>query len=123
MNRLFRNAARIVVSVLTASASAQQAGSTSHENGLIGEWRGAAVQSSVNTQLALSLFNDGSYVRRIAMVNEFAWTSEPHLLNIAEVIHKGNDVQYGRAMAVRMSVTATSLTTRYGNDSIVLYRL
>jgi len=123
MNRFLTHSAAIIVLLLAASASGQEAAGVDHDAGLIGEWRGAAVKSSLNTQLALSLFRDGSYVRRMVIVTEFAWTAEPHILNIAQVTRKGTDIEYGQAMAVRMTVTATSLTTRFGNDSIVLYRL
>lgn len=123
MSRLLRSAATIVVSIAAASASGQDAAVAAHDGGIMGEWRGAMGQSSPTSQLALSMFRDGSYVRRVVTVTEFAWTSEPHLLNFAEVTRKGNDLQYGRAMAVRMTVNAISLTTIYGNDSIVLYRL
>jgi hypothetical protein len=93
------------------------------DNRLDGEWRGFAAKSSLNTQLALSLFNDGSYVRRMVIVTEFAWTAEPNILNIAPVIRRRNDLDYGQAMSMAMRITESSLMTRFGKDSIILYRL
>jgi len=123
MNHLLTLAASTIVLISSASAQESAATASVRDNHLDGEWRGAAVQSSLNTQLALSLFSDGSYVRRMVITTEFAWTAEPNVLNIASITRKGADVVYGQAMTVRMSVTPVSLTTRYGSDSIVLYRL
>ncbi|HUQ48480.1 MAG TPA: hypothetical protein VM053_09585 [Gemmatimonadaceae bacterium] len=123
MNRLLTLAVSTIAAVSFSSASAQTPVAAVRDSRLDGEWRGLAVQSSLNTQLALSLFKDGLYVRRMVIVTEFAWTAEPKILNIAPIVRKGNDIEYGQAMSVRMSVNAISLTTRYGKDSIVLYRL
>lgn len=123
MNRLLTLAASTFVTVSFSSASAQESAATERDGRLDGEWRGQAVKSSLNTQLALSLFRDGSYVRRVVVVTEFAWTAEPNILHIAQVTRKKNVLEYGQAMSVRMTVTPSALTTRYGSDSIVLYRL
>ena len=123
MNRLLTLALSTIVTVSFSPAVAQESSAAARDARLDGEWRGPAAKPPLNTQLALSLFRDGSYVRRLAIVTEFAWTAEPGVLNIAPVTRKGAEVQYGRAMAVRMRANAISLTTRYGDDSIVLYRL
>jgi hypothetical protein len=123
MTRFLTLAVSTIVLVSMAPAHAQESAAAARGSHLDGEWRGPAAQSSLNTQLALSLFKDGSYVRRMVIVTEFAWTAEPKVLNLAPITRKGNDFEYGRAMAVRMTVTPTSLTTRFGNDSIALYRL
>lgn len=123
MNRLLALAASTIVSITFSSASAQEASAIARDSRLDGEWRGLATKSSVNAQLALSLFHDGSYVRRMVIVNEFGWTAETNILNIAPVTRSGNELTYGQAMSMRMTVTGSSLTTRYGKDSIVLWRL
>ncbi|HXV17377.1 MAG TPA: hypothetical protein VD758_11400 [Gemmatimonadaceae bacterium] len=56
-------------------------------------------------------------------VSEFAWASGPHGLNISPITRNGNDIVLGRTMVLGITVTPVSLTTHYGNDSVVLYRL
>jgi hypothetical protein len=124
MDQLLKHAAAaLIISVACASASAQEARSAAREADLIGEWRGVLVKTPLDTQLALSMFRDGSYVRRTVKVSEFAWASEPRAVNITPIMRNGNDIVLGRATVVRMTVTPMSLTTRSGNDSVVLYRL
>jgi hypothetical protein len=123
ITRLLQVLAASTILIVSSAAFCQAASPSGRDSHLDGEWRGLAAQSSLKTQLALSLFRDGSYVRRMVIVNEYVWTAEPNRLNIAPVIRKENDVDYGKTIAMEMRIDGSSFMTRVGKDSIVLYRL
>ena len=68
--------------------------------------------------MTLSLFRDGTYVKRVVLFNEFGWAADDSTLLIARPETRAKKVTFGLPMLMHMTVTDSSLVVRSGNDSL-----
>lgn len=123
MNRLLPLAGSIAIAVSLSGASSQEAPAISRgDRQLSGEWQGEVSASGALARMNLSLYEDGTYVKRVVFVNEFGWTAEGSTLFIAPIARSGDSILYGRAMPMEMKLADSSLVTRSGRDSLKLRR-
>jgi hypothetical protein len=73
--------------------------------------------------MMLSLFTDGTYVKRVVLVNEFGWTADDTILMIARSQVQAKKVTFGPPMSTRMTVSDSFLVVKSANESLTLRRL
>lgn len=123
MPRLFPFVSSIALAGSLSAASSQEAPAVARERQIAGEWQGEVSTSGAVARMTLSLFNDGTYVKRVVFVNEFGWTAEGMTLRIAPSVRNGDSLLFAPAMSMQMKLTDSLLVTRSGRDSLRLHRV
>lgn len=108
----------VMLSVLTAL------GITATTDDIVGKWIGETIASGTATSMTLELFPNGTYARKIVSATEFGWTREGDLLIIAPAVSRTDQqVNYGKAAAVKMNLSKDELILSSGNSSITMKRV
>ena len=115
--------AAATVSTFVESAAAQaQVASTDGGPAVVGEWYGEMFSGGVGTRLLLNLYDNGTYSQRSTMVTEYGWTLDGETLLMAPVVERGDDIKYGKAMALKVRLLGDSLIATANRQQIVLRR-
>jgi hypothetical protein len=93
-------------------------------DGIVGKWIGDTFAAGTATSMTLELFPNGTYARKIVSSTEFGWTREGDILMIAPALSRvDQQVNYGKAAAVRMNVSKDELILSSGRNSITMKRV
>lgn len=122
MTRLLPIAVPIAMVMSLSAASSQETADAAAERQLTGEWQVNVNTNGALARMTLSLYRDGTYVKRVVMVNEFGWSATDTTLLIAPSEKKGTKVTFGPPMLMQISVTDTSLVARSHDDSLKFRR-
>jgi hypothetical protein len=107
---------------LGVGAFAQAQVASNGGTGVVGEWSGETFSGGVGTRLLLNLYANGTYSQRSTIVTEYGWTLEGETLLMAPVVERGDDMKYGKAMALGVKLEGDSLIATANRQRIVLRR-
>lgn len=123
MSRLLPLAVSLAITVTLSAASSQETPDAAAERQLVGEWQGNVNTAGALARMTLSLFRDGTYVKRVVFINEFAWaTSDDTTLLIARPETHAKKITLGPPMSMHMSVSDSFLVVNSGNDFLKFRR-
>jgi hypothetical protein len=111
---------------LPASAASQAtvASGRSTASAVVGQWKGATIAAGSLADVSYEFYPNGTYARKVLLVNEYGWTVEGDVLLMAPVIAASDSgATYGKASAVRLAFRGDSLVASAGRERLHLHRV
>jgi hypothetical protein len=112
----------LAVHLLAVEAEAQAQVASNAAPTIVGEWHGETYSGGIGTRLLLNIYANGSYSQRSTMITEYGWTLEGETLFMAPLVARGDNPQYGKAMALKVKLAGDSLIATANRQEIVLRR-
>ncbi|MEO8194809.1 MAG: hypothetical protein ABI681_13240 [Gemmatimonadales bacterium] len=114
--------AALALGLLGATAESQSPQAS--QSGIVGQWEGDTFAAGNNAGITLNLYPNGTYSKRVVTVMHFGWTLDGNTLLIAPVTAiSGDDVTFGKAVGMNVTLMGDSLVASAEGQSLLLRRV
>ena len=126
LHHQIQSALMLAALALPASAPGQAsvASGRGATSAVVGQWKGETNSSGSVADVSYEFYPNGTYARKVLLVNEYGWTVEGDVLLMAPVVAASDSgATYGKASAVRLAFRGDSLVASAGRERLHLHRV